>query len=112
MLLVGGGVGPPVMGVLAGICGLGNNSLFGRWVKNRSINIQRFLAIIWPWIFIIAVINGIFLVIGSLVLVYIFDVKNPDLFSNSFLFTMLFLILLIFAGPAHDIQNNREVCLA
>jgi len=59
-------------------------------------------------IFGIAVINGVFLVIGSLILVYFFDLNNPDLFMNSFFFSILSLLLMIFTGVAYDIQNSAR----
>ena len=69
---------------------------------------QRFLATLWPWIFGIAVINGVFLVIDSVILVYCFDLNNPDLFTNSFFFSVLSVLLTIFIGRAYDIQRNEQ----
>ena len=109
MLLVGGGVGPPIIGILAGVSGLRINAPLDWWRKHLSVNLQRFLAILWPWIFGIAVINGVFLVIGSLILVYFFDLNNPDLFTNSFFFAVVSLVLMIFTGRAYDIQRGQEM---
>lgn len=106
MLLVGGGVGPPLIGILAGVAGTGIKASSPWWYKHLTITFRRFLAVLWPWIFGIAVINGVFLVIGSVVLVYFFDLNNPDLFVNSFFFSILSLILVIFTGRAYDIQRQ------
>lgn len=108
MLLVGGGVGPPIIGILAGIAGSGINASSALWLKHLSNNSRRFLAALWPWIFGIAVINGVFLVIGSVVLVYFFDLNNPDLFANSFFFSIVSLLLMIFTGRAYDIQREGK----
>jgi hypothetical protein len=109
MLLVGGGVGPPIMGILAGVAGLGINAPLSWWGKRLPVNVRRFLARLWPWIFAIGVINGIFLVIGSVILVYFFNLNNPDLFMSSFFFSILFLLLMIFTGRAYDIQRDQEM---
>ena len=106
MLLVGGGIGPPVIGILAGVAGLGINAPLSWWRKRLSINLQRFLATLWPWIFWIAVVNGVFLVIGSVILVYFFDLNNTDLFMGSFFFSFISLLLMVFTGRAYDIQRG------
>ncbi len=107
LLLVGGGVAPPIICILAGISGLGINSPLIWWRKHLSINLQLFLAKLWPWLFGIAVINGVFLVFGSLILVYFFNLNNPNLWTNSFIFSLLLLLLVIFTGRAYDIQRNE-----
>lgn len=65
MLLVGGGLGPPVIGVLAGVAGTGIGTQSAWWQKRLSESGWRFLGALWPGIFGVAAINGIFLVIGS-----------------------------------------------
>lgn len=109
MLLVGGGVGPPIIGILAGVVGLGINAKLKWWRKHLSVTLRHLLATLWPWIFAIGVINGLFLVIGSVILVYFFDLNNPDLFTNSFFFAVISLLLMIFTGRAYDIQRNHEI---
>ena len=108
MLFVGGGVGPPIIGILAGVAGLGINAPLSWWRKNLSVNLRRFLAALWPWIFGIAVVNGVFLFIGSVILVYFFDLNNPDLFTNSFFFAVVSLLLVIFTGRAYDIRRQTK----
>jgi hypothetical protein len=108
MLLVGGGFGPPLIGILAGVAGTGIGKPSTWWRKRLSGNGWRFLATLWPWLFAIAVINGLFLVIGSVILVYFFDLNNPDLFTNSFFFSILSLFLTIFAGRAYDTQEPTQ----
>ncbi len=103
MLLVGGGVAPPIIAILAGVAGLGIGSRHSRWRAHVPVNIQRRLARLWPWAFGLCAINGAFLVIGSVVLVYLFGLNNPELFVNSFLFAVLLLLATIFTGIAYDI---------
>ena len=108
MLLVGAGFAPPIMGILAGVAGLGINARTW-WGTRLPINIQHFLAKSWPWIFGICLVNSVFLVVGSIILVYFFDLNNPDLFVNSFFFAIVFLLLSIFTGAAYDVQKGNRV---
>ena len=108
MLLVGGGFAPPIIGIIAGVAGLGINAPRTWWFKHLPVNIRRFLAQLWPWIFGACVINGVFLVVGSVILVYFFGMNNPDLFVNSFFFAILSLLLTVFTGVAYDSQNSER----
>jgi len=111
MLLVGAGFAPPIMGILAGVAGLGINARTW-WGTRLPINIQHFLAKSWPWIFGICLVNSVFLVVGSIILVYFFDLNNPDLFVNSFFFAIVSLLLSIFTGAAYDVQRGNRVLVA
>jgi hypothetical protein len=107
MLLVGGGFGPPIIGVLAGVAGTGIGRPSTWWRERRSVKVRRFVGTLWPWIFGLAVMNGVFLVIGSVILVYFLDLNNPDLFTNSFFFSVLSLSLTISIGRAYDMQESE-----
>jgi hypothetical protein len=106
MLLVGGGFGPPTIGLLAGVAGTGIEAPLTGWRERLPVNARHFLARLWPWVFGICAVNGVFLVIGSVILVHVFGLNNPDLFTNSFFFAVLSLPLTILTGVAHDIQNS------
>ena len=108
MLLVGGGFGPPIIGILAGVAGTGIGTPSAWWHRRLAVKPWRFLATTWPWIFGIAAINGVFLVVGSVLLVYSFDLNSPDLFTNSFFFAVLSLSLTIFVGRAYDLLKNEQ----
>jgi hypothetical protein len=112
MLLVGGGFGPPIIGILAGVAGTGIDRPSTWWRKRRSVDVQHVLSTVWPWIFGLAVINGLFLVIGSVILVHFFDLNNPDLFTNSFFFSILSLSLTIFIGRVYDAQKSAQTVAA
>ncbi len=111
MLLVGGGFAPPIIGILASIAGMGINTPYTWWHTHLSVNVRRVLAQLWPWIFGVSTINGVLLVVGSVILVYVFGLNNPDLFVNSFLFAIVSLLLCVLTGMAYDIQN-REARIA
>jgi hypothetical protein len=107
MLLVGGGFGPPIIGVLAGAAGLAIDAP-PAWCRQLSVGVRRFLASSWPWVFSVSAVNGVFLVIGSVILVYGVGLNNPDLFTNSFYFAVLSLPVTIVTGLAYDIRNRER----
>jgi hypothetical protein len=106
MLLVGGGFGPPLIGIIAGWAGTGINSPLTWWRKRLSGNAGRFLTRLWPGLFVVCLAASVLLVIGSLIAVYFLDVNNADFFSNLFLFSLVLLLLTVVAGFARDIQNS------
>jgi hypothetical protein len=108
MLLVGGGFGPPILGILAGVAGTGIDTPSPWWQKRLSRRGWRLVGRLWPGIFGVAVVNGVFLVVGSVVLVYLFDYDNADLFTNSFFFSVVSLALTIWVGRGHDHQNGES----
>ncbi len=48
-----------------------------------------------------------FLVIGSVLLVFIFNVNNPDLFAASFLLAVGAVPLAILTGIAYDLEQSN-----
>lgn len=108
MLLVGGGFGPPIIGILAGVAGVGINAPLTWWRTHLPVHVRQFLAGLWPWVFGICAVSGVLLVIGSLILVYFFRVNNPDFFVMNFFFTVLALLFTIITAVAYDIQNSKR----
>lgn len=109
MLLSGGGVGPPVIGILAGLvghAGLSRERPF--WIGNASDRTRRRWAQVLPPLLIVAVANATFLVLGSLILVYTVDFNQPTLFEWSFYLSVLMLLGLMAAAPAYDIERRRR----
>jgi hypothetical protein len=47
----------------------------------------------------------VFLVVGSIILVYLFGLDRPDLFVGSFLFAVVSLLATLFAGVSYDVQR-------
>lgn len=108
MLLVGGGFGPPMLGILASVAGIGIMEPSARRRTRLSTNIRRFLAKLWPWVFGAYVINGAFLVIGHIILVFFFGMSNDQVFVNSLFLAVLAFPLTMFAGIAYEIQNGER----
>lgn len=107
LLLVGGGVGPPVIGMLAGVAGLGIRARHAWWQEHLSTGVRRRLARLWPWTFGVAAVNGVFLVVGSVALVYLVALDAPDLFLNSFYFAVVSLAATIVTGIAYDVDARE-----
>lgn len=93
LLLFGGGVGPPTVGIIAGFGGRRHGLQPCRGKRLIRGVLRRVLAQLWPWVFAAALANGVFLFLGSLVLACIFDVSRPQLFVNSFLFEIVLLLI-------------------
>ncbi|MBN1400549.1 MAG: hypothetical protein JXA74_06910 [Anaerolineae bacterium] len=106
MLLVGGGFGPPMLGILAGVAGLGINAPLTGWRRRLSAKAQRSLARAWPHVFGVYAANGIFLVIGHLILVFLSDFKIPELFVYSLFFAVLAFPLALLSGVAYDLEGR------
>lgn len=104
-VLAGGGIGPPVMGLLAGAIGRWA-SRSPRWVTRVDERLRRGLGRVWTPLFAVATANATFLVIGSLVLVYGFDVDRPELFERSFYAAALSLLALAATAPAADAEHR------
>jgi hypothetical protein len=107
MLLVGGGFAPPILGILAGAAGTGIRAPYTWWRAHLPGGMRRFMARLWPWIFGICAANGIFLVAGSVILVYALGLNNPALFTNSFLLAVLLMVLTIISGVGYDIEERK-----
>jgi len=78
------------------------------WRTHLSVNARRWLAKLWPWLFFVCVIASLLLVIGSIILVYFFDVNNANFFRDLFFFVIGSLLLTVIAGFAYDVQNKEN----
>jgi hypothetical protein len=108
MLLVGGGFGPPIIGILAGVAGSGIHAS-SPGLRTRLFGENgRYAAILWPWLFATAAISGIFLVIGSLILVFFFGLDNDQLFLNTFYLTVLSLFFTVLMTPVYDSHHAGQ----
>jgi len=108
MLLVGGGFAPPMLGILAGIGGLGINADAPSWYKNLPRKFLSLLAALWPWFFGVCVINGVILIVGALILGYIIGLNIPGVWVFCFLFSIPLLILTILTGVAYDGKQSER----
>lgn len=105
MLLFGGGFGPPIIGMLAGAAAAGIGAPHTWWRTRPPAGIRRALAAAWPWVFALCTINGVFLTIGSVILVVVFGMNNPDLYVGSFLLSVVLLLVSVVTGAAYDAER-------
>jgi hypothetical protein len=108
LLFTGGGVGPPVLGILAGISGMMIHSKHNLTQKYLNKTIRKFFARLWPWIFAVTVLNGFFLIIGHVILVFGFGYTNANTFLNSFFFAFFSILISMFLGNAFEIEKNIQ----
>lgn len=108
MLLVGGGIGPPIIGILAGVAGTWIDTPLTGWRSRLPANVARVLGSLWPWLFAVAAASGSFLVVGSLILVFFFDLDNAGLFLSFFYLTVLTLLLTVLTAPLFDGQKGER----
>ncbi len=102
MLLAGGGIFPPVIGILIGALGTRINAPFGWGRGHLSVGLRKYLGKIWPLIFVACLIAWLMLFPGINIIGYFFGVNNPNL--TVILISCAFgtLILTVFSGFESD----------
>jgi hypothetical protein len=109
MLLVGGGFGPPILGILVGAAATRINAPLRWWRNHLSIGLRRFLAKLWPWSFVAGVIAWLLVLPGTILLDLFFGVNNQSLIVPVLTFSAFGLLLLgVFTGFAYDIQRQKR----
>lgn len=108
MLLVGGGIFPPIIGIIIGILGTKINAPLTWWRVHLSIGLRHFLGKVWPWSFTACLIAWLLLFPGINILGYFFGVNNPNLTVILIFFALGSLLLTIFSGFAYDIQRQTD----
>jgi hypothetical protein len=106
MLLVGGGIFPPILGILIGVVATRIHSPL-TWQRTRlSPGTRRFLASLWPWSFITCMIAWPLMFPGLALLGYFFGVNNPALILVLLLIDLGMLLSTILTGFSRDAQNQ------
>lgn len=107
LLLVGGGFGPPILGLILGAARM--NVPPDRRRAYPSNNRRRFLAGLWPWSFFAAMIAWLSLLPGTVLLDRFVGVGNPYLLVPALGFSAFGLLLLtIFAAFARDALRSSD----
>ncbi len=105
MLLTGGGIFPPVLGILIGILGTRIHSKPKLWQIHSLASFRQLLGRLWPWSFAASVIGWLSLFPGINLLGYFFGVNNPILTVALILCAFSTLLLTIFSGFACNAQG-------
>ena len=108
MLLVGGGIFPPIIGIIIGILGTRINAPLTWWRSHLSVDLRHFLGKVWPWSFVVCLIGWLLLFPGINIFGYFFGVNNPTLTVILIFFALGSLLLTIFTGFARDSQTQAD----
>jgi hypothetical protein len=108
LLLFGGGIFPPLIGVIGGVTATRINKPLERQPGQRTDGLWRFLAKLWPWPLVILMVW----LLGQFIVGHFF---NDFLKSNGYLSLLLiigFLPLSAFTAYAYDLQAQTNVQVA
>ncbi len=103
MLPFGGGVFPPVLGLMIGAVEVGIHRSLARQKKHFS---TRWLSRLWPWAFSACVICWLGMVPGVPALNYFWGVDDPRLICILLIGMFVTLILTVISGYARDSQRK------
>ena len=105
LLLLGGGLFPPLIGIVGGLVGTRINAPLTWWRRHLSGKLLSFLANLWPWT-IVALFVWLF---GQFILGYFFNefLLKTALIIPLFIFGLL--ILTVITAFAYDIHAGNRV---
>jgi len=104
MLLVGGGIFPPILAILIGAVATRNNTPRSPSIAGQPAGFRRFLASLWPWTYSASIIAWLSLLPGIPLLAYFIGVDNTVVILVILFFAFGTLLLNIFASSAYDFQ--------
>lgn len=102
MLVVGGGIFPPVLALLIGALATRINASLTWWRTHFSISLRRFCGKIWPWSFAACLSGWLLLFPGVNILGYFFGVNEPSLTVLLIFFAVGSLLVTILTGFARS----------
>lgn len=106
LLLVGGGIGPPLLGIILGVAAMRIGSPLVWWRAHASEGLRGMLRGLWPWSLAAALVAWLWLCPGVNIADYYFGVDNPDLV---YLYAALaFGLLLLTIVTAHASDSLRR----
>jgi hypothetical protein len=105
MLLMGGGIFPPIFGIILGAAATRINAPLTWWRLHLALGLRDFLEKLWPWSFGACVISWLFMFPGVTILSYFFGVDSPSLIFILLICMFGFLWLSGVAGIARDLQS-------
>lgn len=102
LLLVGGGFGPPLLGMMVGLTATRIGAPLTWWRAHLEPGIRRLLAAFWPWAFAACMGAWLMLVPGLPILSYTLGVKDPALVVVLTFSAFGLLALAVVSGLARD----------
>jgi hypothetical protein len=114
LLAVGGGFGPPLIGIIVGVVATRMRSAHGWWRAHLSAGALRFLSSLWPWLFGACLIALLMLFPGLALVGWLFGVDGsnpavPTLLLSFICAAFGLLPLTAFVGFARDVQRMALV---
>jgi hypothetical protein len=105
LLLVGGGFGPPLIGLILGFAALRMHSA----PRRPSRRFLLLLARAWPWILAVGVVGYLALLPGAVLLYYFAGVANETLVYALMIISFAALILALIAARAADQKIGKDL---
>ena len=102
LLLVGGGIFPPILAMIIGAVWTGISASLARWRARPSGGLRRILGKLWPWSYVACIASWVALMCGPGLCDYFFGVESMELILGLMAFAFGTLLLTILAGFAHD----------
>jgi hypothetical protein len=111
LMLVGGGVGPPLLGIIIGAAGTRIGAPLPRWCECFSTRSQRLLPQVWRCLFVVSLFFWVVLVVGSILAGYLFHSNALSLISMVLLVVVSYALILltVVTGFAYDTQQQIEL---
>jgi hypothetical protein len=111
LLLVGGGFGPPLLGLILGIAATRIDAPLTWWRTRLTPGVRRALAMLWPWSLVADVIAWLCLFPGALLLSAIVGANDPPPILDLILYLCVLaafglLVVTILTALAHDAQRR------
>ncbi|MBN2093324.1 hypothetical protein JW964_27110 [candidate division KSB1 bacterium] len=107
ILLTGGGFGPPILGVIAGLIALKRNSPLKTWNKLPA-KYHDVLSKFWRWSFGLCLIGWLMLFPGASLIVFFTGLESAWLMIVPILIAFTFIPITLFLGFSYDILKRES----
>lgn len=105
MLLVGGGFGPPLLGIIVGVAATRIDAPLVWW-QRRSPGLRRALGALWPWAFGACLAAWLLLLPGTILIDMAVSIERPEALVPPITLAAFGLLLAaILTAQAHDAQH-------
>jgi hypothetical protein len=114
LLLVGGGFGPPLLGLILGVAATRIEAPLTWWRAHLAPGARRVLGLLWPWSLVADVIAWLCLFPGSLLLGAVVGANDPPPMIALLLYVCILavfglLLVTILTGFAHDMERQTSI---